>query len=156
MNIQKKTLWKVPLFCGIAGVLVYILSVYILLRLAIVRLPDGVITADNTRVLIIYGALFVGTLLIGGLVFLRNMARKEIFFSASIVVLYGAILIFIQWAFNLTTGPGAIWMIYLFRPFEWCSVVPLIFFRINDNFWIGVAVQVLTPYLFVLFGKRSK
>jgi hypothetical protein len=156
VNIRKETLWKVPLFCVVAGISVYILCVYVLLRLAIVNLPDGVITSDNTRVLIIYGALFLGTLLIGGLVFLRDMTRKEIFLSASIVVLYGVILIIIQWAFNLTTGHGAIWTIYLFLPFEWCSVVPQIFFRLNDNLWLGAMVQVLTPYLFVLFGRKSK
>jgi hypothetical protein len=155
MNIQKKSLWNVPLFCVISGIVVYILSVQILFPMAIVRLPDGVVTSNNTLVLIIYGAIFVVTLLIGGLVFFRNMTRKELVLSASIVVLYGAILLFIQWAFRLRTGPAVLPMIYLFRPFEWCSFVSQIFFKISDNLWLGAAVEVLTPYLFVLFGKKS-
>lgn len=156
MDIRKNTFWKVPLYCIVAGILVYILCVYYLLQLAIVKHPDGVITTDNTRVLIIYGALFLGTLLIGGLVFFRGMTRKEIFFSASILVIYGVILIFIQEAFNLTTGPVAFLMMILFRPFEWSSFVVQIFFRLSNNLWIGVVLQVLAPYLFVLFGKKSR
>jgi hypothetical protein len=120
--------------------------------MAFIKLPDGAITMDTTRWLIIYGAMFLGTLLIGGLV--RNMTRKEIFFSASIVVLYGVILMLIQWAFHPSTNTGLLRMIYLLRLFEWCTFVSEIFFRLNDNIWFGIVLKVMTPYLFVLFGKR--
>ncbi|WHH59307.1 hypothetical protein [Petroclostridium sp. X23] len=82
MKIRKKIFWKVPLFCIVAGVIAFNAVVFLIGRFTIVTLPDGTITSDNTRVLIVYGAIFIVTLIVGGMFFFRNMTRKEIFFSA--------------------------------------------------------------------------
>ena len=89
--------WKVPLFCIVAGVIAFNAVVYLLGRFTIVTLPDGSITSDNTRQLIMYAAIFIVTLIVGGKVFFRNMTRKEIFFSASIIVAIGLILDLKMW-----------------------------------------------------------
>lgn len=121
----------------------------------IVTLPDGTITSDSTRMLIGYGAIFIVTVIVGGMVFFRNMTRKEIFFSASIVVAIGLIMNVLQWAFNLTTGTVAVFFMYASRIFEWSSIVPLLLYRVNENLWLGAFIGSLTPYLFILFGKKE-
>lgn len=84
------------------------------------------------------------------------MTRKEIFFSASIIVAIGLIMDLTQWAFNLTTGPGAVFFAYAFQIFEWSSIVDLILYRVSENIWFGAFFGSLTPFLFIPFGKKEK
>jgi len=156
MKIRKKIFWKVPLFCIVAGVIAFNAVIFLIGRFIIVTLPDGTITSDNTRVLIVYGAIFIVTLIVGGMVFFRNMTRKEIFFSASIIVAIGLIMDLTQWAFNLTTGPGAVFFMYASQIFEWSSIVPQLLYRVNENLWLGTFIGSLTPYLFIPFGKKEQ
>ena len=157
MKISSKNLWKVPIFCIIAGWLASNTVVYLIGRFMTVIHPDGTITSDNTRILIGYGAIFIVTLIVGGMVFFRNMTRKEIFFSASIIVGFGLLMNVIQWAFNLTTGTGALFFLFTFTSlsFEWSSFVPLLLFRVIGYTWVGVFIGSLTPYLFIIFGKKE-
>ncbi len=155
MKIRKKILWKVPLFCIAAGMAAFNVVVFLIGQFTIVTLPDGTITSDGTRVLIVYGVIFIVTLIVGGMVF-RNMTRKEIFFSASIIVAIGLIIDLIQWAFNLTTGPGAVFFIYASQIFEWSSIVSQLLYRVSENIWFGAFFGSLTPYLFIPFGKKEQ
>lgn len=152
----EKIFWKVPLFCITAGVIAFYVEVFLMIRFVIVKLPDGTIKTDNTRELIIYGSIFIVTLIGGGIIFFRNMTRKEIFFSASIIVAIGLIMDLTQWAFNLTTGAGAVFFMYASQIFEWSSIVPQLFHRVNENLWLASVIGSLTPYLFIPFGKKEQ
>lgn len=57
--VNKKMFWKVPLFCMAAGVIAFNAVVFLVGRFTLITLPDGSITADNTRVLIIYGGVLL-------------------------------------------------------------------------------------------------
>jgi len=155
MKIRKNTYWRVPLFCIAAGVITFNAVVYLIGRFMIVTLPGGAVTTDSTRMLIAYGAIFILTLIVGGVFFFRNMTRKEIFYSASIIVALSLIVVLIQWAFNVTTGPIAVFYMYASQAFEWSSIIPLLLFRVNGNLWLGALIGSLAPYLFILFGKKS-
>ncbi|MFA5536581.1 MAG: hypothetical protein WDA53_05365 [Bacillota bacterium] len=154
MKMSKKKLWKVPLYCIFAGIITFYATVNFLGRFMITRLPDGTITLDNTNALIIHGGIFILVLIAGGLFFYRDMTRKEIFFSASIIVIIGLMMTLTQWAFNLTTGPGAVFFIYASLAFEWSNIVPQLLYRVNENLWLGAFIGNLTPYLFIIFGKK--
>lgn len=155
MKTSKSKLWKVPLYCIFVGVIAFYIVVNFLGKFMVTTLPDGRITLDNTHALIIHGVIFILALIVGGLVFFRNMTRKEIFFSASIIVVFGLIVTLTQWVFNLTTGPGTIFFIYASLAFEWSSIVPQLLYRVNENLWLGAFIGNLTPYLFILFGKSG-
>ncbi len=155
MNTAKKYIWKVPLFCVVSGIAMFRVAVFLLSRFAIVTLADGTITSDNTRALIVYGVIFLTTLLIGGLFIFRNMTKKEIFLSASILVVFTLTMVLIQWAFNLTTGPSAIFFVYVSQIYEWSTIVPQLLYKLNDNIWLGGVINSFTPYLFILFGRKS-
>lgn len=155
MEIRKKELWKVPVFCVIAGYVTFYLVVYALTAFVMERQPDGSVFVHQTRELIIYCLQFLLPFLFGGLVCFRNMTRREIFCSASIVAVYGVALILAQGVFHLTSGTAGLWVLYLFRPFQWCSVVAQIFHDVFGNPWLSSLAQVLSVYLFVIFGSQN-
>ena len=152
MDTWKKSLWKIPLFCVIASNLDFYISIRILMW-AVVRLPDGTITIDSTKSLIVNGVIFVANLLVGWFVLFRKMTRKEVFYSASSVAIYRAIISIVQWVFN-TTGPAAVWLMRMWRPFVMFIFIPEILMMFPINPWMSTFLQILSVYLFVLFGRR--
>ncbi len=64
---MKKSFWKVPLYCMIASWICFQLEIR-LGRFAVITLPDGSVTADNTRWLIMTGILFIAINVIVGLI----------------------------------------------------------------------------------------
>ncbi len=153
--LWERGIWKVPLYCTIAGMINVYVEIY-LLQWAIVRLPDGSFTSDYRRTMIVYGAVFLITMLIGGLVFFRKMTRREIVYSASLLSAYGLVLTLLQQMFHLNTGMAALWVMRLFYPFHVFSFPVQLCLGIMNAFLLGIAVQLLCPYLFVLFGKRGE
>ena len=89
---MKNSWWKVPLYCMAAGWICFQLEIRWLGQWAIVTLPDGTITSDTTRWMILSAGLFLAVVLIGGLLFFRKMTRKEILFSASVLAILNVVL----------------------------------------------------------------
>ena len=155
MTVRKNTLWKVPIFCIITGFISSYLSTFLTSKFAIAILSDGSVTIDNTRSFIIQGIIFLLVLVIGGFLVFRNMSKIEIFFSASIVVIFQIALIFIQLIFNITTGPGAIFFLNIYQLTEWSNVVTEMLCKVINNGWMCSFISSLTPYLFIPFGKNQ-
>ena len=78
---MKKYWWKVPVYCMAASWVCFQMEVHFLGKWTIVTLPDGSISSDNIRWLILSAVLFLAVVCIGGFFFLRKMTRKEIFFQ---------------------------------------------------------------------------
>ncbi len=49
MRNYKNILWAVPLYCVIAGIASFHILVAMVARFAIITLPDGAITTDDTK-----------------------------------------------------------------------------------------------------------
>ena len=145
---MKKSWWKVPLYCMAAGWICFELKVRLLGRFAIVTLPDGSITSDNTRWIIMCGILFVITIAVGGLFFFRRMFRRELFASASVMVALNVVCGLIAYKTNSTFS------FYWAELTEWSSFVPQLLYRLQINEWISAILTWALPYLFLLFGKR--
>lgn len=124
------------------------LEIFFISRFALVTLPDGSITADYNRDLVISGLLFIIIIAVGGLLFFRKMTRRELFCSASVLValniLFGLISEVQQGMFSF----------YWFEFSEWSGFVERLLFDANLNQWIGTVILWVLPYLFVLFGKK--
>lgn len=56
---MKKSWWKVPLYCMVASWICFQLEIRFLGRWAIVTLPDGSISSDNTRWMLMSAGLFL-------------------------------------------------------------------------------------------------
>lgn len=110
-------------------------------------MPDGTIVSNETAVTVIYWLVLIGTLFIGGITFFRNMTRKEIFLSSSIIVVLDIIILFAQWAMQINSGPMAVLFMYFAEINEWSMAIPLLLMKVVDNLWICSFVGCLAPYL---------
>ncbi len=150
---MRKTWWKIPLYCIVASWICFQLEVRFLGKWAIVTLPDGSISSDNTRWMIMSATLFLAVVCIGGFFFFRKMTHKEIFFSASILVALNIALgVFTYLTQRTFTSFAILWS----ELTEWDSVFSQILFQLGLNEWLSaVIVWVLPPYVFLLFGKKE-
>lgn len=145
--------WKVPLYCIAASWVCFQLEVRLLGRWALVTLPDGSISSDNARWMIMSALLFLAVVCIGGFLFFRKMTRKELFGSASVMVVLNIVLgIFIYLTQHTFTAFALLWSEFT----EWDSIFSQILFQLGVNEWLSaVMVWVLPPYIYLLFGKKE-
>jgi hypothetical protein len=148
-----KAWWKVPLYCIVASWICFQLEVRLLGRWAIVTLPDGSISADNTRWMIMSAVLFFIIVCIGGFLFFRKMTRKEIFCSASVLVVLNIVLgIFTHVMQRRFIDFTMLWS----ELTEWDGIFSQILLQLGLNDWISaVMIWVFPPYIFLLFGKKE-
>ena len=152
--MRKNTLFTVPLFCIAAGFASFYLIVYAVGRFAVVKAPDGSISADTGRELLIYGCVFAASLIIGGLLLFSRLTKKEIAVSATIMVVYELVIILLQTILS-PTGSLAVTFAYLGMVGEWSTFVPLILYHLTGSLLPSAALGAFTPYIFILFGKKS-
>ncbi len=151
--MRKNTLFTVPLFCIAASLVSFYLIVYGIGRFAIVTLPDGTVTSDANRSLLIYGFILAASLIIGGLLFFKKLTKKEILVSATIWAVFHLVLLLIELLFDVT-GSLAAAISYLGMTSDWCSFIPMLLMRLTNSFIFSAVVGCLSPYLFVFFGKK--
>lgn len=89
---MRKSWWKVPLYCIIASWLCFQIETRFLARFTLKALPDGTITVNYTRWMIMSGMVFIIVLVVGGRTLFHNMTYKELFCSSSILVALNIIL----------------------------------------------------------------
>ena len=145
---MKKVWWRVPLYCAVAGWISFQLMVRVLGRLALVTLPDGTITSNNTIWMILSGVVFLTVVLVGGLVFFRKLTRREIFLSGAVMVVANTVVGIIS-----QVDSRAYPMLWLYVS-EWSSFLSQLLYRLNINEWISALVVWAAPWLFIPFGKK--
>lgn len=153
--VDKKVLWKIPVYCIVAGFISFHLNVLLISKLALVKIYDGTVTSDTSRVMILYALGLFTTVLLGGFLFFKNMTRKEVFLSASIMVAVNILLLSIQWILKSGTGFTAGIMLYTAEIYEWSMFIPLMLMKVIDNVWICSLVGCFVPYLFIPFGRKE-
>ena len=147
---MKKTWWKVPLYCIIASWICFQLELHLLGRWALITLPDGSISSNNTRWLIMSACLFVLVVVIGGLFIFRKMSRKEVLVSSLVLVGLNIVLGLLGFAFTSIS----IYWAYLA---EWQSVASQLLLFVTDNRWIhNIIIWIVPPLVFVPFGKKEQ
>ena len=77
MPIRKNTLLTVPLYCTAASLFTFFLVVYGIGRFALIIQPDGSVTSDEGKTLLIYGFILAASLLIGGPLLFGKMTKKR-------------------------------------------------------------------------------
>ena len=149
-GIVKLVWWKIPLYSVIAGFVSWWLMVSYIGRLAIVKLPGGTITSNQTVWSLLSGGVFIIVLLIGGLIFFRKMTKKELLCSATVMLIFHIIMTSFSFLFPLSS----ITMFFL-EIREWYSIVTWLIAMAGLNNWLGVVISGACVYLFVLFGKKN-
>lgn len=150
---MKSSWWKVPLYCMAASWICFQLEILWLGQWAIVTLPDGSITSDTTRWMILSAGLFLAVVLIGGLLFFRKMSRKEILFSASVLAFLNVVLGLLA---NLIQHSLPYLTVFWAELTEWSRIFSQILSQLGANPWVSAfLVWLLPPYIFLLFGKKE-
>ena len=153
-DVLKKSWWKVLAYCVVASLISFRLKVRIGPHFAINRLPDGTVSVDNTRWMIMSVCIFLVLLIVGGLLFFRRMKKKEVFYSASVMVAVNAIGSLISY-FTQRTSIGASFGVYFSELTDWSGAVSAVLYNVGLNQWLVAVFAWSVPYLFVLFGKKD-
>ncbi len=163
MRDWKRSLWRVPLIALVSSLFWTRMEVRLLLRLAIERQADGTVISHPVGEALSYLIGLAVVLGLGGILLLRRQTRLEIFWSASVVVAYDLLLTLLQLLTGITTGSGAVLLMYLNEPLAWTTVPSHLLYILfqPDPMGIGygcisLLLSCLTPYLFCLFGRRTE
>ena len=164
MEFWKKPLWRVPVVLGALGVINRLLTlagsmIWVSIQRARGPGPDGSIvigTGYLREILTVAGALLFWW---AGWRFVRGLTRREIFWSASIMVLVNAALLAAEQIGQAVTGSYPMWVYRLYALTEGTSWVSQLFFRLflaagfTSSLW--VVPDIFAPYLYLIFGKKS-
>lgn len=157
MKIRIKTLWKVPVFCAVAGWVSFYLTVYLggLFFTVKTVVADGStqVSADPVRSAIFHAVLFLIVLLVGGLWAFRSMTKAEIAVSAGIA---SAAYLIIDLAQLFWSGfpVGISMMLAYFQ--SWPGILASFLVKITDNITLACVLSSFAPLLFILFGEKQK
>lgn len=149
MDLARRVLWRVPLISLIAGFFNLPLCVYFLLAFG-ERFPWAEFMFD-----LVYLAVVLG---VGWALFLRKLTRREIFLSASVVVVYALILALLQTLLGAFTGPMAVVFLQLSTPLRWTYVfsIPALNLGLPQSlYWLVTLLNAAVPWLFALMGRKN-
>ena len=161
MELLKKPVLRVPLVLALTGVLCRALRYAVIMvwtRVQMAQGPDPVTGAYEISV----GP--VGTVLdvlcfalfwIAGWLFVRELTRKQIFLSATIMAVWLGVLL--AWEqLSQALGGYSIWVHRLYATQESVSWAVQLLVWIFDEVSVPVVLpSILTPYLYLLLGKRA-
>ena len=151
----RRNLWRVPAIALAAGLLYTPCYVRLVVRFGVVR-PGEI---DDTVSLLTSGGLFLAAFILGGILLLRRQSRAAVFASASLVVLYGLLLLAAQFLTGSTTGPAAVVFLRLSAPLEWMIFPSALDLYLREHAGISLPflgyLRLFLPWLFVLFGRPA-
>lgn len=148
MNIRIRTLWRIPMYCIVSGLIANRL-VLSMDPFTMPVQPDGSTKIALNHMLILYGVIFAVTLLIGWLLFHR-MTRREIFWSAAILAMPSMLIVLLCQVIHPTPAPLSIVFVCVVQTWEWSGFLSVF------GSWLGgmssTFPRTLAPFLFVFFG----
>ena len=161
MEFWKKPLWRVPLVLAGTGIVCSILSflmAFVWGRIQIARCPDPVTGACqiSTGYLSVLSAILAFVLFwLAGWRFVRGLERRQIFLSATIMVVWQAVLLIWE-QISQAMGGYSMWVYRIYATVEASSWASQLLFRLFDQVSWPLAVPALfTPYLYILLGKSK-
>ena len=161
MRILKSPLLRVPLVLTVTGilcrVLTYIIS-FIHVRIQMAKGPNPVTGAyeiGSGNVTVIIAVIAFLLFWIAGWRYLQHMTFRQIFISASIMVVWYTLLLTVEQV-SQAMGSYPMWVYTLYATHESCGWVDQLLVRIFDQVSIPVVIPGLfTPYLYLIFGRRT-
>ncbi len=149
MKIRINMLWRVPVFCILASWISFYLTIY-LGRFFFIQEIEQTWSANPVRLFIFNAMLFIIILLIGGLGVFKTMTRLEIAVSATITsCIYFSLTVLQHYLFEFFIS-SQLWNVQ-----HWPNLIYSIYFHLTNNVYMSVALGNLSPFLFVLFGKKA-
>lgn len=164
MEFWKKPLWRVPVVLVGLGLLCRLLSFILSFAWGRIQIARG--PGPDGSIVISTGCLSEAAAVLGCLLFwwagwrfLRGLTRREVFWSASIMVLVNAALLAAEQIGQAAAGSYPLWVYRLWFLAEGSGWVSQVFFRLfqalgsTSSLW--VVPGVFAPYLYLIFGKKG-
>lgn len=159
MKTWKKPLWRVPLVLGCAGILcrmlTYLLS-FVWGRIQIARGPgpDGTTVLTTGYVTELIAVISFLLFWWAGWRFVRGLSRREIFRSATMMVLINAALLAAE-QLSQAMGGYSLWVYRLYALTEGTMWADQLLIRIFDTVSVSVLIPALfAPYLYLVFSRQ--
>lgn len=160
METWKNPLWRVPLVLGCAGLLCRALTFILAFAWGTIQRfrgpgPDGTTVLTSGYVTEIIAVISFLLFWWAGWRFVRGLTRREIFLSATIMVLFQALLL--AWEqLSQSMGGYSLWAYRLYALTEGTMWADQLLIRLFDTVSVPVLIPALfAPYLYLVFGKRS-
>lgn len=155
MKVRWNTLWKVPVFCALASVVTFFLTIYSGYLYVVIEITEdgsksGSIDPVRSTIFTIVMVLIV--LLLGGLWAFRSMTKAEIAVSAAILSVIYLVIALVQISFGVLPDWLEMWLVY---STTWQSNVSSLVYRLFNQNWVSTAAACLAPLLFVPFGRKE-
>ena len=161
MRILKSPLLRVPLVLTVTGILCRILTyilTFIWTRIQIAHGPDpvtGAYTFGSGGLMIVLSVISFLLFWAAGWRYLQHMTFRQIGASATIMVIWFALLLTTEQLFQ-AAGDYPMWVYTLYATHESCSWVDQLLIRIFDEVSVQAMIPGLfSPYLYLIFGRRS-
>ena len=162
MELLKKPILRVPLVLALTGILCRALRFLVILiwtRVQIAQGPDPISGAYEISVGPVSPFLDVLCFLLfwaAGWKFVRGLTRKQIFLSATIMVVWLGLLLAWEQLSQAITGSYSMWIHRLYATQAAMSWATQLLVWIFDEVTVPVVLpSILTPYLYLLLGKRT-
>ena len=162
MELLKKPILRVPLVLVLTGILCRALRFLIILiwtRVQIAQGPDPATGAYELSVGPVSPFLDALCFLLfwaAGWKFVRGLTRKQIFCSATIMVVWLGLLLAWEQLSQAITGSYSMWIHRLYATQAAMSWATQLLVWIFDEVTVPVVLpSILTPYLYLLFGKKT-
>lgn len=157
MKVRIQTLWKIPVFCMVSGLICFYLTVYLGRFFFAVKTvaEDGSIqvSSDPVRAAIFHAVLFLLVLFVGGFWIGRSMTKAEAAISAGIAS--GICLLSVVIQLTVPDFPPSLSVLLAYMQ-EWKSILSSFLMRLTDNFVLSVIVSSFAPLLFIPFGRKTR
>lgn len=161
MEFWKKPIWRVPLVLGGLGLICRQLSYaggWIWGMILRARGPDpetGAITISAGPTTVIVAVLSFLLFWLAGWCFVRGLSRRDIFRSASIMVVVDAALLAAE-QIAQAMGGYPLWIYHLYVLAEGTQWADQLVFRIFGTVSLPLCIPgILAPYLYLVFGKKA-
>lgn len=157
MKIRIQTLWRIPVFCMVSGLICFYLTVYLGRFFFAVKTvgDDGSIQAsvDPVRAAIFHAVLFLVVLFAGGFWIVRSMTKAEAAVSAGIAS--GIYLLIVLVHLIVPDFPSSLSVLLAYIQ-EWKSGLSSILMRLTDSLALSAIISSFVPLLFIPFGRAEE
>ena len=162
MELLKRPILRVPLVLVLTGILCRALRYAVIMawtRVQMAQGPDPVTGAYEVSVEpvgTVLDVLCFALFWIAGWLFVRGLTRRQIFFSATIMVVWLGVLLAWEQLSQTVTGSYSMWVHRLYATQAAVSWATQLLVWIFDEVTVPVVLPaILTPYLYLLFGKKT-
>ncbi|PKM49694.1 MAG: hypothetical protein CVV02_14560 [Firmicutes bacterium HGW-Firmicutes-7] len=152
--MSKNKVLRIPIISVVTGIIISIISTSSVFIIARGTNEWTIMMGDI--ILYVEVALSVVLFITTGLLYLKDMSKKDILRSSLIVVIYYVLLVGLE-QLLIMLGKYPIAIIWLFTPLRLYGVIHQVLLRLDImSVWSGLILSIVAPFLYVIFGKSKR